>query len=105
MLTNGLSLISSDRGLAPRALRDITAAVQAGRFQVDDPQLAFVVAAGTLMGLGTLLRDQPERDDAAAADRVTEDLLRLWGMSADEAREVCQRPLPDLEAGQPDSAA
>jgi hypothetical protein len=26
-------------------------------------------------------------------------------MSADEAREVCQRPLPDLEAGQPDSAA
>jgi AcrR family transcriptional regulator len=105
MLTNGLSLISSDRGLAPRALRDITAAVQAGRLQVDDPQLALAVAAGTLMGLGTLLRDQPERDDAAAADRVTEDLLRLWGMSADEAREVCQRPLPDLEAGQPDSAA
>jgi AcrR family transcriptional regulator len=105
MLTNGLSLMSSDRGLAPRALRDITAAVQAGRLQVDDPQLALAVAAGTLMGLGTLLRDQPERDDAAAADRVTEDLLRLWGMSADEAREVCQRPLPDLEAGQPDSAA
>jgi AcrR family transcriptional regulator len=105
LLTNGLSLISSDRGLAPRALRDITAGVQAGRFHLDDPQLALAVAGGALLGLGKLLQTQPERDDAAAADRVTEDVLRLFGMSADDAREVCQRPLPDFEAGQPDSAA
>ncbi|MDT5067840.1 MAG: hypothetical protein QOK02_3995 [Mycobacterium sp.] len=104
LTATGLSLIASDRGLAPRALRDITAAIQAGRFHVDDPDLALAVAAGSLMGLGKLLQTQPERDDATAADRVTEDLLRLFGMSAADAREICQRPLPDLGAAQPDSA-
>ena len=97
LLANGVSLISSDRGLAPRALRDITTAVRAGRFRVDDPKLALAVAAGALIGLGQLLVDEPERDDAAAADRVSEDVLRLFGMSADEARDICRRPLPAIE--------
>ncbi len=106
LLANGPSLLSSDRGLAPRALRDIKAAVEAGRFHIDDPELALAMAGGALLGLGKLLRDDPDRDDARAADTVTENVLRLFGLSADEARAVCQRPLPDLEAwGQPDSAA
>jgi hypothetical protein len=55
--------------------------------------------------LGNLLR-KPDRDDAETADRVTEDVLRLFGLSAEEAREICRRPLPDLDGfGQPDSAA
>src|ERR1700742_419891 len=37
LLNTGLTLISADRGLAPRALRDIDAATRAGRFSVDDP--------------------------------------------------------------------
>ena len=105
LLVNGLTLMASDRGLGPRALRDIELATAAGRFTVDDPTLALAIAGGALLGLGKLLQDEPERDDAATADRVTEDLLRLWGMSAEEARDICTRPLPDLEAGQPDSAA
>jgi hypothetical protein len=37
---------------------------------------------------------------------VTEDVLRIFGLPADEAREICRRPLPDLdEVLQPDSAA
>lgn len=100
ILAHGLTPITSDRGLAPRAMRDITAAVRAGRFQVDDPRLALAVAGGALMGLGKLLQDEPERDDAAAADKVTEDVLRLFGLPAGEAHEICTRPLPDLdEAG------
>ena len=64
-----------------------------------------IVAGGALLGLGKLLQDEPERDDAAAADRVTEDLLRLWGMSAEEARDICTRPLPDIAGyALPDSA-
>ncbi|MGV9799014.1 TetR/AcrR family transcriptional regulator [Mycobacterium sp. NPDC003449] len=98
MLASGLQLVASARGLAPRARRDIAAAALAGRFTVDDPDLALAVAAGALLGLGRLLRDQPERDDAAAADRVTEDLLRMFGVPADEAAAVCRRPLPDLDA-------
>jgi AcrR family transcriptional regulator len=95
LLANGPMLLSSDRGLAPRALRDIKAGAEAGRFKVDDPDLALAMAAGALLGLGKLLRDNPDRDDARAADAVTESILRLFGLSAEEAREVCQRPLPD----------
>lgn len=106
LLANGPALLSSKRGLAPRALRDIKAAAEVGRFHIDDPELALAMAAGALLGLGTLLREDLGRDDAQASDTVTENVLRLFGLSADEAHAVCQRPLPDLDAwGQPDSAA
>ena len=95
LLANGPALLSSDRGLAPRALRDIKAGVDAGKFTVDDPELALAMAGGALVGLGKLLRDDPDRDDARAADAVTENVLRLFGLSAGEAHAVCQRPLPD----------
>jgi AcrR family transcriptional regulator len=105
LLVTGLNLMSSERGLGPRALRDIEMAAGVGRFTVDDPALALAVAGGALLGLGKLLQDEPERDDAAAADRVTEDVLRLFGVSADEAHEICQRPLPDIGmVSLPDSA-
>jgi AcrR family transcriptional regulator len=95
LLAHGMGLLSSERGLAPRALRDIKAGVDAGRFEIDDPELALAMAGGALLGLGKLLRDDPGRDDAHAADTVTENVLRLFGLGADEAREVCRRPLPD----------
>jgi AcrR family transcriptional regulator len=100
LLANGPALISSDRGLAPRALRDIKAGVDAGRFTVDDPDLALAMAGGALLGLGKLLRDDPDRDDARAADAVTENVLRLFGLSAAEAHAICQRPLPDDTFGE-----
>jgi AcrR family transcriptional regulator len=96
LLANGIALLSSELGLAPRALRDIEEGVRAGRFTVDDPELALSLAGGALLGLGNLLRNQPHRDDGAAADAVTEDVLRLFGLPADEAHEICLRPLPDL---------
>ena len=106
LLVCGLNLLSSERGLGARALRDITAGIAAERFTVGDPKLAMAVVAGALLGLGKLLQDEPERDDAAAADRVTEDVLRLLGLPDDEARDICQRPLPDVDAlTQPNSAA
>jgi AcrR family transcriptional regulator len=106
LLANGMTLLASEHGLAPRAKRDIEEATRAGRFNVDDPELALAVAGGALLGLGNLLRNDPDRDDAETADRVTEDVLRLFGLSAEEAREICRRPLPDLDGfGQPDSAA
>jgi len=103
LLASGMALLSSERGLAPRALRDIKAGVEAGRFQGivgNDQELALAMAGGALLGLGNLLRDNPDRDDAAAADVVTENVLRLFGLSAAEARAVCQRPLPDGAFGE-----
>jgi len=37
---------------------------------------------------------------------VTRDVLVMFGLPADEATEICRRPLPDLdELTEPDSAA
>ncbi len=97
LLRDGPSLVSSDKGLAPRARRDIEAAARAGRFTVRDPELALTITAGAALCLGQLLHDHPERDDAEDTDQVTEDLLRMFGLSADEAHEICRRPLPDAD--------
>lgn len=98
LLANGSALIFSDRGLAPRALRDITAGITKGRFTIDDPELGLAIAGGALFGLGNLLREQPDRDDGAAADEVTQSVLRIFGMTPKQARAVCARPLPDLSS-------
>jgi AcrR family transcriptional regulator len=98
LLNYGLALASSDRGLAPRARRDVEAAVHAGRFSVRDPELAMVIVVGAALCLGQLLHDHPDRDDAEATDQVTEDLLRMLGVAGQEAHEISQRPLPDPDA-------
>jgi AcrR family transcriptional regulator len=98
LLNNGLALTASEKGLAPRARRDIEAAARAGRFQTSDAELAMTIVAGAALCLGQLLHDQPERDDAAATDQVTQDLLCMFGVPAEEAREICSLPLLSLDA-------
>lgn len=107
LLHHGFELATSESGLAPRARRDIEAAVRAGRFTVTDTELAMVTVAGAALGLGHLLHRQPEGDDAVTTDQVTEDLLRMLGLAAADAHEICSRPLPDLDttATGPDTAA
>jgi AcrR family transcriptional regulator len=106
LLHNGLALAGSDKGLAPRARRDIETATRVGRFTVADPELAMVTVAGAAICLGQLLHDHPDRDDAAATDQVTEDLLRMLGVPPGEAHDIVRRPLPDLDDLMPrDSAA
>ncbi|MEU2103328.1 MULTISPECIES: TetR/AcrR family transcriptional regulator [unclassified Nocardia] len=97
LLNNGLTLSASGKGLAPRARRDIEAAARTGRFRTRDPELAMTIVAGAALCLGQLLHDHPDRDDAAATDQVTEDLLRMFGVPDDEAREICSLPLPSLD--------
>ncbi|MCC3327819.1 TetR/AcrR family transcriptional regulator [Nocardia abscessus] len=104
LLNNGLTLTASEKGLAPRARRDIEAAARTGRFQTRDAELSMTIVAGAALCLGQLLHDHPDRDDAAATDQVTEDLLRMFGVPADEAREICSLPLPSLD-GVPGDAA
>lgn len=96
MLANWSALLASDRGVAPRALRDIKAAAQAGRFRLDDPQRALAMAGGVLLGLAHLLTNDLTRDDGRTADAAAEDLLVLFGMPADDAHDVCTRPLPRI---------
>lgn len=98
LLANWQAVLASERGLAPRALRDITAASAAGRFAIDDPQRALATAGGLLMGLGMLITADPDRDADQTTDAVAEDLLRLFGMSARDSHKICARPLPEIGA-------
>jgi AcrR family transcriptional regulator len=97
-LNNVLRLLSADSGLAPRARRDITAAVEAGAFGVEDIDVAVTMTAGALLALGQLLHDQPDRDVEETTDRVTEDLLRMFGLPRRQAQRICSLPLPDIDA-------
>lgn len=96
LLANWPAAMASERGLAPRALRDISAAAEAGRFSIDDLERALATAGGLLMGLGLLITGNPDRDVAQTTDAVAEDLLTLFGMSAREAHQVCSRELPEI---------
>ncbi|MFI6096046.1 TetR/AcrR family transcriptional regulator [Lentzea sp. NPDC051213] len=96
LLHNGFELTRSGKGLAPRARRDIESALAAGRFTVADPELALTIVAGSVLALGQLLHAQPDRDDAAATDQIAEDLLRMLGVPADEARDISRRALPSV---------
>jgi hypothetical protein len=81
---------------APRALRDIQRAVEAGRFRVDNPYVALAAAAGSLIGLLHLWLADPSLVDDAACDELAEQLLRMFGMSAKTAHAVAHRPLPPM---------
>ena len=94
LLNGRLALGGSKRGLAPRARRDIRDGAHAGRFTVRDHELAVTIVGGAAFALGQFLHDHPERDDAETTDQVTEDLLRMLGVSAREARRICALPLP-----------
>ena len=105
LLTNALQLLSAPNGLAPRARRDIEAGAAAGRFDITDLDVAVTMAAGALIALGQLLHDQPDRDVDETTDRVTEDLLRMLGLSRRQAQRIVSLPLPDLEAVRGDGSA
>lgn len=98
MLSRGAALVLSDRGIAPRALRDIRQANAAGRFRVADPEAALLIAGGAALTLAEMIHSDPARDDAALTDRVAEDLLRMLGLTDEDAAAICRSPLPDIQA-------
>lgn len=108
ILSKGASLITSDHGLAPRALRDIRAAVEAGRFSTRDPGAALLIAGGAALALAQQLHEHPEADAAALTDTVTESLLLMLGLSAEDARDLVAHDLPEVDGpfeGRPKAAS
>ena len=93
----GLRYLEAPDGLAPRALRDLTAARAAGRFQINDPTVALACTAGAVLGvvhLGTI-NSKPTAIDRAS-DELAVNLLRMFGLPSDEAREIATRKLPTV---------
>ncbi|MCW8381969.1 TetR/AcrR family transcriptional regulator [Streptomyces justiciae] len=93
----GLGHIHSDNGLARRALRDLQVGIDSGRFTALDPVVALSALGGTLLSLVELRFARPEVDGDEAAANLAEMVLRMLGLSADDAHEVARRPLPDLD--------
>ena len=69
--------------------------MQAGRFQIGDPKVALASSGGAVLGVLALTTTIPRaKAIAAAADELAANLLRMFGMPDDEARQIANRPLP-----------
>jgi AcrR family transcriptional regulator len=82
--------------LGPFAERDLRRGIKAGRLQVADERTALVASGGALLAVmrSVLDRRVPKNADVHHAEGV----LRLLGLSADNAAEVACRPLPPAPA-------
>ncbi|MEU5887118.1 TetR/AcrR family transcriptional regulator [Streptomyces sp. NPDC047461] len=93
----GLGHLHSENGLTSRALRDLQAGTASGRFTAVEPVVALSALGGTLLSLLELRFTRPELDGDEAASHLAEMVLRMLGLTPEDAREVSRRPLPDLD--------
>ena len=93
----GLDALDIPTGLAPRALRDIRAGQETGRFTVPDAEIALSASAGGLLGLLRMCQRHPERVTETTVDHLAEAVLRLLGVPAPEAARLVTLPLPRID--------
>ncbi|MFF8424390.1 MULTISPECIES: TetR/AcrR family transcriptional regulator [unclassified Streptomyces] len=96
LVRTGMSYLTSDSGLAPQAMRDLRAAADTGRLDIDDPRTSVAMVGGALLGVLHLLETRPDLDAAHVSDQLAFRLLRMFGMTRAEAQEIATRPLPSL---------
>ncbi|MFE4830567.1 TetR/AcrR family transcriptional regulator [Streptomyces sp. NPDC056672] len=90
----GLQHVHSGTGLGPRALRDLEVGKASGRFHIADARVALSAVGGAVLGLVQL--GATSDLDTAVAEQTAEMVLRMLGLSVEEAHEVATRPLPAL---------
>jgi AcrR family transcriptional regulator len=95
----GETFLVSDRGLAPRARRDIQRGLDAGRFTVPSADVALVATAGAVLTYVEVALASPDRFDDTSVDALASLLLRMLGLSARSAAAVVRRPLPAPAGG------
>jgi AcrR family transcriptional regulator len=78
--------------LGPYAMRDLQRGIDSGRFRVDDPDVALIAACGALLAVVRAVLQG--RADASKAQHHAACVLRIFGLSPDDAAEVAARPLP-----------
>jgi AcrR family transcriptional regulator len=96
LVRTGMPYLTSDSGLAPQAMRDLRAAADNGRLDIDDPRTSVAMVGGALLGVLHLLETRPDLDAAHVSDQLAFRLLRMFGMTRAEAQEIATRPLPSL---------
>ncbi len=99
LVRSGMSMAVFRVGLVKRMARDIRIAIDAGRFSVIDRDATVFAAGGAVLAIVTArLRGEIEED---APERVAAIVLRMLGLSPEEAREIANRPLPALALIEP----
>ena len=68
-------------------------------------QLYEAAVEAVMDAYGQLLDDKPDRDAEQTTDRMTEDLLRMFGVPRRQAQRICTKPLPDLDGARGDGSA
>ncbi|MEV5957711.1 TetR/AcrR family transcriptional regulator [Streptomyces sp. NPDC051987] len=96
LVRTGMPYLTSESGLAPQAMRDLRAAADTGRLDIDDPRTSVSMVGGALLGVLHLLETRPDLDAAQVSDQLAFRLLRMFGMTRAEAQEIATRPLPSL---------
>src|SRR5579872_812052 len=84
------------RVMGPYAIRDIRIAVSAGRYRVEDPELAWRQATHAIAGFSLAVSDKsvlPGKIDEAVLN-----LLGMVGVRRGEAWEIARRHCPQLPA-------
>ncbi|WP_328664979.1 hypothetical protein [Streptomyces sp. NBC_00328] len=98
LVRTGMAYLTSDSGQAPQAMRDLQAAADNGRLDIDDVRTAVAMAGGALLGVLHLLETSPDLDAERVTDQLASRLLCMFGMTRAEAQELATRPLPSLPA-------
>jgi AcrR family transcriptional regulator len=80
--------------LGPYAQRDLERGIRAGRFNVPDKRVALFAAGGALLAVMRAILDgqAPKNADRHHAEGI----LRLLGLSPQDAAEVAGRPMPKI---------
>ncbi|MCT9113487.1 TetR/AcrR family transcriptional regulator [Streptomyces mirabilis] len=98
LVRTGMPYLTSDSGLAPQAMRDLQAAADNGRLDIDHARTAVAMAGGALLGVLHLLETSPDLDAERVTDQLAFRLLCMFGMTRAEAQEIATRPLSSLPA-------
>lgn len=96
---------SMSDGLGRYLLQDIGTGVSAGRFALDDLPSVYIAVGSTILGGLAAMSDQAELNHEPAffgdaqtlSKRIAAILLTILGLPKDEAQELANRPLPQIE--------
>ncbi len=80
--------------LGSYAARDLKRGIDAGRFSVDDRNIALIAAAGALIAVIRAVLEG--RTGHHAGEHHAAAVLRIFGVPPEEAAEIASRPLPEL---------
>jgi len=110
LVRSGFSARALEQGLGPRMFRDLKQGIAASRFRTSDLPMTVVAVRGAVLSAidaqVELASDKPSPltfavtlglDGQSVPERTAAILLRLLGLDADDAKEVANRPLPEIE--------